>query len=160
MSLFKYGIAGAIGYYVGQPQGRKHVARLRRQLVRLSKQPRVKQLQERGWDVAYDRAVAVKRLATTLPGKKKTAEQATVAPTPVDDADRTSPVSSNALDAPVLQATERPSPDPATAPTVVDPAPTGFGGRTVAEDSEAVRTGVIPPPPPGRTTPSSSTDQP
>ena len=32
--------------------------------------------------------------------------------------------------------------------------PDGFGGRTVAEDSQAVITGIAPPPPAGRVTPS------
>ena len=35
---------------------------------------------------------------------------------------------------------------------------TGFGGRTVAEDTQAVRTGITPPPPAARITDADSTD--
>jgi hypothetical protein len=41
----------------------------------------------------------------------------------------------------------------ATASSADGAAPTGFGGRTVAEDSQAALTGVTPPPPAGRVPP-------
>jgi hypothetical protein len=44
---------------------------------------------------------------------------------------------------------------PAPTPSPVDgAAPNGFGGRTVAEDSQAAITGIVPPPPAGRVAPS------
>jgi hypothetical protein len=109
MSLIKYGIAAALGYYLGQPQGRKQLQQLREKVTQLSQRPQVKQLQ----DSARERALATKdRAMTTLARKKDTADS------------------------------------------------TGFGGRTVAEDSEAAITGMAPPAPLGRTTPPSPTPRP
>ena len=51
MSVFKYAVAVAVGYYVGQPNGRRQVRRLREQAVELVRGPRAKQLKERGWDI-------------------------------------------------------------------------------------------------------------
>ena len=48
MSVFKYAVVAAVGYYVGQPYGRRQVQRLREQAVELVHGPRAKQLQERG----------------------------------------------------------------------------------------------------------------
>jgi hypothetical protein len=135
MSLIKYGIAAALGYYFGQPQGRKQLQQLRQQVIQLSQRPQVKQLQAS----ARERALAAKdRAATTMARKKESADPTPVDPTPLGD---TAPIS---------------TPEPAR----TDSAPTGFGGRTVAEDSEAARTGLVPPPPPGRTTPPSSAPRP
>ena len=65
MSLIKYGIAAAVGYHLGQPHGRKQLEQLRRQLVQLGKRPEVRQGQERGRDIAHERAHAAKSLAFT-----------------------------------------------------------------------------------------------
>jgi hypothetical protein len=135
MSLFKYGIAAALGYHFGQPQGREQLQQLRQQVIQLSQRPEVKQLQAS----TRERALAAKdRAAATLTRKKQSADPAQLDPTPLSD---TAPI-----------------PAPELART--DAATTGFGGRTVAEDSEAARTGVVPPPPTGRSTPPSSAPRP
>ena len=85
MSLIKYGIAAAVGYHLGQPQGRKQLEQLRRQVVQLGKRPEVKQWQERGRDIAYERALAAKSLASTTLARKKTVDPAPGAITSVVD---------------------------------------------------------------------------
>ena len=86
MSLIKYGIAVAVGYHLGRPQGRNHLRQLRQQVVQLRKRPEVKQWQERGWDIAYERALAAKRLASTsIAGRKNAVDPAVGSATSVTD---------------------------------------------------------------------------
>jgi hypothetical protein len=86
MSLIKYGIAVAVGYHLGRPQGRNHLRQLRQQVVQLRRRPEVKQWQERGWDIAYERALAAKRLASTpMAGRKKAVDPAVGSATSVAD---------------------------------------------------------------------------
>ena len=121
MSVFKYAVAVAVGYYVGQPNGRRQVQRLREQAVELVRGPRAKQLKERGWDIAVERtSAAVKRAQ----GRRANGSAAAL-----DLSDTASRLSGGAAES----------------------GPTGFGGRTVAEDTEAVRLGITPPAPVGRT---------
>jgi hypothetical protein len=155
MSLIKYGIAVAVGYHFGQPQGRKQLEQLRRHVVQLGKRPEVKQWQERGWDIAYERALAAKRLAsTTTAGRKKTVDPATTSATSVaDDTERRSRLS--------------------TSPTLADPTSDrparsrghrGYLDRVRWSDSGGGLRGrhhrVGPPPPMGRTTPPSPAPRP
>ena len=75
MSLIKYGIAVGIGYYLGRPDGRRQLVRLRQQAVEIGRRPEVKQLQERGRDIAGERAAAAKNFASQkFAGKDKTAK--------------------------------------------------------------------------------------
>ena len=121
MSVFKYAVVAAVGYYVGQPYGRRQVQRLREQAVELVQGPRAKQLQERGWDIAVERtSAAIKR------AQRRRANDSAAAPDLSDTASRPSGCAAESE-------------------------PTGFGGRTVAEDTEAVRLGITPPAPIGRT---------
>jgi hypothetical protein len=121
VSVFKYAVAVAVGYYVGQPNGRRQVQRLREQAVELLRGPRAKQLKERGWDIAVERtSAAIKR------AQRRRANGSTAA---LDLSDTASQPSGGAAES----------------------ESTGFGGRTVAEDTEAVRLGITPPPPVGRT---------
>ena len=121
MSVFKYAVAAAVGYYVGQPNGRRQVQRLREQAVELVRGPRAKQLKERGWDIAVER--------TSAAIKRAQRRRANGSPAALDLSDTASQPSGGAAES----------------------EPTGFGGRTVAEDTEAVRLGITPPPPVGRT---------
>jgi hypothetical protein len=168
MGLIKYGLAVGIGYHFGQPHGRQQLLWLRQQAIELSRKPAITQLRERGWDVAGERALAAKNLASKkLSGKSKVADAG--ATTPVDDTVSAIPQGRNRG----LQARSwrRPRPYPVTPPTAetsVDPAdqaaaatgspadgaaPTGFGGRTVAEDSQDAISGMSAPPPAGRVPP-------
>jgi hypothetical protein len=120
VSLFKYAVAAAVGYYVGQPNGRRQVQGLREQAVELVRGPRAKQLKERGWDIAVERtSAAIKR------AQRRRADAAAA----LELSDTASQPSGG----------------------VAESEPTGFGGRTVAEDTETVRLGITPPPPVGRT---------
>lgn len=140
MSLIKYGFAAALGYYVGQPQGRRQLQKLRQKARQLSKRPEVKQLQ----DSARQRALAAKDRAANTLNRKNTTEFTSPDPTPADPtaADPMASVS---------------APEPARSDTI---AAAGFGGRTVAEDSETAITGLVPPPPASRPTPPSPTPRP
>jgi hypothetical protein len=118
MGLTKYGLAAAVGYHLGQPYGRQQLRWLRQQIIGLARRPAVRDLRERGWDIAGEGALAVRNLVNRrLRGKSTSAAAATRIP--VDGA-----------------------------------ASNGFGGRTVAEDSQAAITGIVPPPPAGRVAPS------
>jgi len=127
VSLFKYVIAAAAGYYLGQPDGRRLVQRLRQQATALVHSPQATQLKERGWDIAGDRASS----AIKLVGRQRRNGSAV---------------------APEGGVSDQPS-DAAAGPGTE----TGFGGRTVAEDTQAARTGITPPPPVGRITDADST---
>jgi hypothetical protein len=144
MSLIKYGIAAAVGYHLGQPHGRKQLEQLRRQLVQLGKRPEVRQWRERGRDIAHERAPAAKTLAFTTLARKKTVDPAPGAITSVLDSN--DPIPGPGTGRLRRRAsgwrTPRPAPADPAAPLSAphDPgaasAATGFGGRTVAEDSE------------------------
>jgi hypothetical protein len=168
MSLIKYGIAAAVGYHLGQPQGRKQLEQLRRQVVQLGKRPEVKQWQERGWDIAYERALAAKRRASTTLARQKTGEPAPGATTSVVDSTDPIPGPGTGRFRRPAGGWRKPRPTPAdpaaplSAPHEAGAASaaTGFGGRTVTEDAEAARTGVTPPPPVGRPAPPPPAGQP
>jgi hypothetical protein len=169
MGLIKYGLAVGIGYQLGQPNGRQQLLRLRQKIVELAREPAIRQLRERGWDIACGHALAAKNLACRkLSGKSEVADAD--ATTPAYDTDRADPQGRNRGP---LRGRKRgqPRPYPVTPPTAGpsmgnadqaaadtgstadNPTPTGFGGRTVAEDSEAAISGMYPPPPAGRVPP-------
>lgn len=58
MSLLKYAIAAAIGYYAGQPGGRRQLAQLGQKVTELVKSPKAAELTERGREVVGARASA------------------------------------------------------------------------------------------------------
>ncbi|HEY0811646.1 MAG TPA: hypothetical protein VGE11_00070 [Pseudonocardia sp.] len=130
MSLFKYVVAAAAGYYLGQPSGRRQIQRLRGQATELVHSPQATQLKERGWDIAGDRVSSAINLVRR---KRRNGSAADL------DAGAT--------------ATDRLSNGAPGSGTE-----TGFSGRTVAEDTQAVRTGITPPTPVGRLTDADATD--
>mgnify|MGYP001156548055 CR=1 FL=1 len=59
MSLLKYAVAAAIGYFAGQPDGRRQLERLRHKAAEVVRSPQVEDLKQRGKDIAGERASTV-----------------------------------------------------------------------------------------------------
>jgi hypothetical protein len=70
MGLISHAIAAGIGYYAGQPEGRRQLEKLRRQAVEYAHGPEVKRLRERGWDAVGDGALTARSFASRTLGKK------------------------------------------------------------------------------------------
>jgi hypothetical protein len=66
MGMIGYGIAAAIGYYAGQPEGRRQLTTLRRQAAELVRSPEARRLREHGWDLVGDGALATRSLAAKV----------------------------------------------------------------------------------------------
>ncbi|GAA1276710.1 hypothetical protein GCM10009609_44630 [Pseudonocardia aurantiaca] len=69
MGIIGYAIAAGIGYYAGQPEGRRQLTTLRRQAAELARSPEVRRLRERGWDLVGDGALATRNLAAKTRSK-------------------------------------------------------------------------------------------
>ena len=59
MSLLKYAAAAALGYFAGQPSGRRQLERLRRKAAEIVRSPQVEELKQLGKDIAGERASTV-----------------------------------------------------------------------------------------------------
>jgi hypothetical protein len=152
MGILRYAVAAGIGYYAGQPGGRRQLTTLRRQAVELLRSPEVTRLRERGWDLVGDGALATRNLAAKTRSKN-----------PADGArdfdDATARSGLGVLGARSWWRRARPGSAATVDPAAkgADPAgldsPAGFSGTTVAEDSEAAILGISPPPLAARTRP-------
>jgi hypothetical protein len=148
MGIVGYAIAAGIGYYAGQPEGRRQLMTLRRQAAELARSPEVRRLRERGWDLVGDGALATRNFAA----KARSKANPTGGAPDVEAAATTRSGPSRVLRG--RRWRHRPRPDSAAtvdpAPGTADPAgldrPAGFSGTTVAEDSEAAILGISPPP--------------
>ena len=127
MSLLKYAIAAAIGYYAGQPGGRRQIQQLGQKATELVKSPKAAELKDRGRELVGERASAavdkVRRKTTddsTSSGATTTTGTATAGSASV-----TTPVT-----APVTAA--------------------GGADNRGADDIQAAQTGVLPPGPASR----------
>jgi hypothetical protein len=123
MSLLKYAAAAAIGYFAGQPSGRRQLERLRRRATEMVRSPQVEDLKQRGKDIAGERASTVLNHVRRGSAESQTAGDASGA------------VGSQPSGAVAGSSGE-----------------TGFSGRTIAEERHAARTGNTPPTPVGRFT--------
>jgi hypothetical protein len=74
MGMIGYVIAAGIGYYAGQPEGRRQLRILRRHAADLARSPEVRRLRERGWDLVGDGALATKNLAAKTRSKSNPAD--------------------------------------------------------------------------------------
>ncbi|GAA3043057.1 hypothetical protein GCM10010464_03860 [Pseudonocardia yunnanensis] len=81
MGLISHVIAAGIGYYAGQPDGRRQLEKLRRQAVEYAHGPQAKRLRERGRDVAGEGAHAAKNFASRVVSHKGADPAAEVADT-------------------------------------------------------------------------------
>ncbi|WP_433276665.1 hypothetical protein ACQPZA_35185 [Pseudonocardia xinjiangensis] len=81
MGLISHVIAAGIGYYAGQPEGRRQLEKLRRQAVEYAHGPEAKRLRERGWDAAGEGALAVRSFAWRTLGRKDATSTGDIADT-------------------------------------------------------------------------------
>jgi hypothetical protein len=121
MSLLKYAVVAAIGYFAGQPSGRRQLERLRLKATEVVRSPQVEDLKQRGKEIAGERASTVLSQVRHKSADSSTTHEA-----------------SGVVGG-------RPS-----GPVAGSSAETEFSGRTIAEERQAARTGVIPPSPVGR----------
>jgi hypothetical protein len=123
MSLLKYAVAAAIGYFAGQPSGRRQLERLRQKATEVVRSPQVEELKQRGKDIAGERASTVLNQVRHKSAESQTAGDASGVPG-----------------------------GPPSGPGAGSSAETGFSGRNIAEERHAARTGSTPPSPVGRAT--------
>ena len=121
MSLLKYAAAAALGYFAGQPSGRRQLERLRRKAAEIVRSPQVEELKQRGKDIAGERASTVLNQVRHKSAESQAAGDASGAPG-----------------------------SPPSGAVAGSTAETGFSGRTIAEERQAARTGSTPPSPVGR----------
>jgi hypothetical protein len=136
MGLASHGLAFALGYIFGRPDGRQQLVELRQQVTELAKKPEVKQLGQRGWGLAGERLQAARSaVAAKLPGSSEEESGA-------------------AQQGPSSRVQQRPSlPDESVDSGSAGEARSGFGGTTPEEDTQALITGMPAPPPAGRAHP-------
>lgn len=164
MGLASHGVAFLLGYVLGRPDSRQQIVELRQQLTELAHKPEVKRLGERGRELVGEGAQAARSAVSAKLGGDRRPSDAAAPPEP-DTGSTVSAGSSAAGSSAGRRTTARATPaGPDTAPD--EPAgsddggtaPTGFGGTTPAEDTQAVITGIPAPPPAGRTNPPRSAD--
>jgi hypothetical protein len=133
------GLVFGLGYLLGRPDGRRQLAQLRQQMTDLARNPEVKRLQERGWNAAGERMLAAKNVLAQKLDKNDGAAEGEAADEKTDSPGGRGTGKSR------FRRRPRPYPDAPTA--------TAFSGTTVAEDSQAVITGIPTPPLAARTPP-------
>jgi hypothetical protein len=154
MGMIGYAIAAALGYYAGQPEGRRQLATLRRQAADVTRRPEVRRLRERGWDMVGDGALATRNLAGKVRSRTKG---------PDGDHDVDTATTTRGRRIPVLRGRSwrRPRPgsttaDPAGATSGGTDGPAGSGGTTVTEDRASESPGMSAPPLAGGSRPPAS----
>lgn len=124
-------MAFGVGYAVATPEGRRQLASLQAQVTQLLRRPEAKQLRERGWDIAGDKALAARNWVQSRSRATASGEQPRRMFRRGGSATTTTAADSG-FDG-------------------TDAGLTGFTGSTVAEDSDAVITGRTVAPPTGPT---------
>lgn len=155
MGVFRYAVAAGIGYYAGQPEGRRQLANLRRMATERARSPEAKQLRERGWDLASDGVLATRNFVAAKTRSKE--DPAGGAPDGGTSATTRSGPRHVLRGRSMWRRSRSDSaatPEPA-AGTEQD-GPAGFHGTTVAEDSKAAILGVPTPPLAARTQPAAT----
>lgn len=139
MGLIRYAIAAGIGYYAGQPEGRRQLQTLRRRTVELAHGPEVRRLRERGWDLVGDGVLATRNYAAKA---RSGGNQEGEGP---DGGGRRVLRGLSSLRRPRPDSAATADPVGGTGPGEGD-GPAGFNGTTVAEDSKAAVLGLPAPP--------------
>lgn len=146
MSLLRYALVAAAGYYAGQPAGRRQLDKLMGRAKEAARSPKAAELTERGKKLAGQGAsLAVDKVkGATSSSSSSGSGSGTSSSGGTDPGIRTEAGSGSASGNGAGGGTGN-----GAASGSADP----FDGRTVAEDSDAVRTGVTPPPPATRAAP-------
>ena len=127
MSLLKYAIAAAIGYYAGQPGGRRQIQQLGQKATELVRSPKAAELKDRSRELVGERAsAAVDKV------RRKTTDDST------SSGATTTTGTATAGSAPVTT--------PATTPVTA----AGGADNRGADDIQAAQTGTLPPGPASR----------
>lgn len=135
MSLLKYAIAAAIGYYAGQPGGRRQIQQLGQKATELVKSPKAAELKDRGRELVGERAsAAVDKV------RRKTTDDST------SSGATTTTGTANAGSASVTT----PATTPATTPVTTPVTAAGGADNRGAGDIQAAQTGTLPPGPASR----------
>jgi hypothetical protein len=122
VSLLKYAIAAAIGYYAGQPGGRRQVQQLVQKVTELVRSPKAAELKDRGRELVGERAsAAVDKV------RRKSADDPTTSGTSA-----TGPVTTGSA---------------STTPVGGSAVGGGVGERAAADDLGTLQAGVLPPGP-------------
>lgn len=158
MGLATHAIALALGYALGNPEGRAQLVALRGRAQEAAKRPEVKQARERAWDLAGEAGVAAKNKLTAR-SRRRAADSA---PSPSGNGDGNGDGSAGATppadpvtDAPATTSTAPTATTTAATPTAGSAGSAGgttatgapaaqdrLAGTTVAEDSRATVLGV------------------
>jgi hypothetical protein len=152
MGMLRYGVAVALGYALGRPEGRERLGQVGRQAAELRKRPEVAQLRERGKSAAADGMKAVKQKVATRTGDAGTETAAGSA-----GAGGTTARHRRGLRLPAGRLPFSRSRDVHFPDSEGVTAPVSLGGTTVMEDSEAAVLGTPVTP---HAEPSTSTDRP
>jgi hypothetical protein len=128
VSLLKYAIAAAIGYYAGQPGGRRQIQQLGQKATELVRSPKAAELKDRSRELVGERAsAAVDKV------RRKTTDDSTSS-----GATTTTTGTATAGSASVTT--------PATTPVTA----AGGADNRGTDDIQAAQTGVLPPGPASR----------
>jgi hypothetical protein len=124
VSLLKYAIAAAIGYYAGQPGGRRQIQQLGQKANELVRSPKAAELKDRGRELVGERASAAVGKV-----RRKSTDDSTAGGTTAVTGTATTGTAS--VTAPVTAAG-------------------GADNRNAADEIQAAQTGVLPPGPASR----------
>jgi len=129
VSLLKYAIAAAIGYYAGQPGGRRQIQQLGQKATELVKSPKAAELKDRSRELVGERAsAAVDKV------RRKTTDDSTSSGATTTTTTGTATAGSASVTTPVTT--------PVTA--------AGGADNRGADDIQAAQTGTLPPGPASR----------
>jgi hypothetical protein len=129
VSLLKYAIAAAIGYYAGQPGGRRQMQQLGQKATELVRSPKAAELKDRGRELVGERASAAVGKV-----RRKTTDDSTSSGATTTTTTGTATAGSASVTTPVTT--------PVTA--------AGGADNRGADDIQAAQTGVLPPGPASR----------
>jgi len=130
VSLLKYAIAAAIGYYAGQPGGRRQIQQLGQKATELVKSPKAAELKDRSRELVGERAsAAVDKVRRKTTDDSTSSGATTTGTATAGSASVTTPVTT-----------------PATTPVTA----AGGADNRGASDIQAAQTGTLPPGPASR----------